>query len=107
MKVECVSLKDLAGALLDLLAGSDSNTSRRFAAVAIIRRLGDVAFFLDCNDGIDGLGEDLVHATHLLTTALHVGCTHSLGHGTALFRRDGGQALCLEEFNACSLVAEI
>lgn len=100
-------LEDLAGALLDLLAGSDSTTTRRFATVAVIRWLGDVAFFLDCNDGIDSLGKDLVHATHLLATALHVGCAHPLGHGTALFRRDGSQALCLEELNACSLVAEI
>lgn len=106
-EVECVGLKDFAGALLDLLAGSNSTTTRRFAAVAIIRWLGGVAFFFNCDDGIDGLGEDLVHPTHLLTTALHVGGTHSLSHGTALFWCDGCQALCLEELNACSLVAEI
>ncbi len=102
---EC-QLKDLAGALIDLLAGPDS-TSRRFAAVSIIRWLGHVALLFNLDNGVNGLGKDLIHTAHLLTTALHIDGAHALCHALALFRRAGSQTLCLQELDACSLVAQI
>lgn len=99
-------LKDLAGALLDLLPGPGS-TTRRFAAVAIIRWLGHVALLFNLDNGINSLGKDLVHTAHLLTTAFHIDGTHSLGHALALLRCDGSQTLCLQELDACSLVSQI
>ena len=100
---EC-RLKDLAGTLLDLLAGPDS-TSGRFATAAIIRWLGHVALLFNLDNGFNSHGKDLVYTAHLLTAALRIDGTHALGHALTLFRCDGSQTLRLQELDACSLVA--
>lgn len=99
-------LEDLAGALLDLLAGANS-TTRRLAARAMIRGRGHVALLFDGDNGINRLGKNLVHTAHLLTTALDIGGTHALGHAVALFRCDGSEALGFQELDAGSFVAQI
>lgn len=100
-------LQDLAASLLDLLSWS-SPAGGRLAMCAVMRWfLSHVPFLLDVDNGVYCLCKDLVNTAHLLTTALHIGRAHALGYSTALFRCDGGQALCLQEFNASSLAAEI
>lgn len=44
---------------------------------------------------------------HLLAAALDVAGAHPVGDGLPLLGGDRCEALCLEEFNACALVAEI
>jgi hypothetical protein len=59
------------------------------------------------DDDVDGLLEDLVHATHFLAAAFHVEGAHFLGDLLALLLRDGREALGLEEVDAGSLCAEV
>ena len=54
-----------------------------------MRLLSLVALLFDPDDGVDGLGEDLVYTAHLLAAALDVGCAHALRDAVALLRGDG------------------
>lgn len=59
------------------------------------------------DNGEDGLLENLVHAPHLLAAAFHVLGAHLLGHGEALLRRDGSEALGLQHVDACLLEPQV
>ena len=51
--------------------------------------------------------KDLVHSTHLLAAAFHVGRIHSPSHRLALLWCYGSQALGFEKLNACPLAAQV
>ena len=56
---------------------------------------------------VDCFEEDLVDASHLLATTLHVACSHLPSHTHALLLRDWGQSLGFEEIDAGAFGSKI
>jgi hypothetical protein len=93
------NLQNLAAALLDLLPAAST--------VALAVGPPAIPAFLNPNDCVDSELKHLVYTAHFLAAAFDICCTHSLGDGLPLFRRDRSEALRLEEFNAGALAAKV
>lgn len=60
-----------------------------------------------CNNGVNGVVEDVVDSRHLLAAAFHIASSHLLSDSHPLFFGDGCQSLCFEEINTGSFCSKI
>lgn len=99
-------LQDFAVALLGLLLSTTASASAA-AAEAAAATVELLSFFFCADCRVDRKFKHLVHTAHLLAAALDVRGAHTLGHRLSLLRRDGGEALGLEQLDAGTLCAEV